>query len=178
MFTMPSLHLKSPNSRPQSTEPHTHQRSALSQPQAYNHLKDDQSGMTLLEIIIVVALLGALMGVLVTSMLTGQDTTKEDISRLGMGEIAQALQLYRVHNNRFPTAEQGLSALVLNPGTMPRWRGPYLEEDKLKDPWGENYDYEISGRNFKIISAGIDGEMGTADDITYPDTTGSDDNDS
>lgn len=130
-----------------------------------------QSGMTLLEIIIVVALLGSIMGVLVTNLLSPQDSVKEDTSRLGMGEIAQALQLYRVHNNQFPTTEQGLSALVLNPGTMPRWRGPYIEEEKLKDPWGVSYSYENSGRQFKIISAGLDSEMGTEDDLTYPETS-------
>ncbi|MCY4381025.1 MAG: type II secretion system major pseudopilin GspG [Proteobacteria bacterium] len=135
----------------------------------------DSKAMTLLEIIIVVALLGTLMTYLVTTLTSGSDSAKEDQARLGMGNIAQALQLYRVHNNRYPTTEQSLSALLVNPGSTRSWRGPYIEEEKLNDPWGVPFSYEASGREFRIISSGLDGEFGSEDDISYPevkDTSG------
>ena len=128
-------------------------------------------GMTLLEIIIVVALLGTLMTYLVTTLTSSSDSAKEDQARLAMGQIAQALQLYRVHNNQYPSTEQSLSALVSNPGTTRSWRGPYIEEEKLKDPWGASFEYEASGREFKIISSGLDGEMGSDDDIFFPEAS-------
>lgn len=136
----------------------------------------DQQAMTLLEIILVVALLGTLMTYLVSTLTSQSDTAKEDQSRLAMGQIANALQLYRVHTNRYPTTEQGLIALVTNPGgTVRSWRGPYIEEEKLKDPWGIDFDYEALGRTFKITTYGLDGVMGTEDDISYPESRSSSD---
>ena len=96
------------------------------------------AGLTLIEIIIVVALLGTLMTYLVSNLVGVQDSAKEDQARLGMGVIAQSLQMYRVHNGSFPTTAQGLKALVENPGSSRRWRGPYIEEEKLMDPFGKN----------------------------------------
>jgi len=50
------------------------------------------------------------------------------------------------------------------------WRGPYIEDNKLKDPWGNDFGYESDGRSFKLHCAGGDGQMGTEDDINYPET--------
>ena len=126
------------------------------------------AGLTLIEIIIVVALLGTLMTYLVSNLVGVQDSAKEDQARLGMGVIAQSLQMYRVHNGSFPTTAQGLKALVENPGSSRRWRGPYIEEEKLIDPFGQELSYEAEGRNYKIISGGDDATVGTEDDIFYP----------
>ena len=125
-------------------------------------------GMTLLEIIIVVALLGTLMTILVRNLTDTADQAKVDQARIAMGNIAQSLQLYRVHNNRYPTTSQGLEALVSNPGNSPRWRGPYIEKDKLNDPWLTPFGYNSDGRTYEIISAGPSGQMDTEDDIVYP----------
>lgn len=127
-----------------------------------------QKGMTLIEIIIVVALLGTLMTILVTNLTSQQDAARADQARIAMGNVAQALQMYRVHNNKYPTTAQGLDALVNSPGDSKRWRGPYIEKDKLVDPWGTPFDYNSDGRTFQIISAGSDMAMGTDKDIYYP----------
>ena len=137
---------------------------------SFKRLVVDTKAMTLLEIIIVIALLGSLMVYLVSNLTSVSDTAKEDQARLAMGGISQALQMYRVHNNRFPTTEQGLSALINNPGSTRTWRGPYIEVEKLKDPWGNDFGYEVSGRNFRIISPGYDGVLGNEDDISYPES--------
>lgn len=132
-------------------------------------------GMTLIEIIIVIALLATLMAILVTNLTQQADSAREDQTRIQMGTIAQALQTYRIHNNRFPTTQQGLDALVSDPGNAKRWRGPYIEASKLNDPWDNPFEYESDGNKFQISSSGIDGQFGTADDIFYPEKTEGDD---
>lgn len=127
-----------------------------------------RSGMNLIEIIIVVALLGTLMTILIRN-LTGQQTeVMKDQAKLAMGQLASDLQIFQVHNFSYPTNEQGLEALVRDPGSAKNWRGPYTEENKLKDPWGELYGYESDGRKYKIISGGPNKSLGDEDDITYP----------
>jgi len=127
-----------------------------------------EKGMTLIEIIIVIALLGTLMTILVTNIVNTGDEARKDQARIAMGGIAQALQLYRVHNNRYPNTAEGLDALVTDPGTSKRWKGPYIEKNKLVDPWSTPYDYTSDGRKYEITSAGIDTTMGTEEDIHYP----------
>lgn len=128
----------------------------------------NSKGMTLIEILIVIALLGTLMAILVTNLSDTSERAKEDQARIAMGTIAQSLQLYRVHNNKYPTTAQGLDALVSNPGDSKRWRGPYIEKEKLNDPWGSPFDYTSDGRKYEIVSAGSDSTMGTEKDIYYP----------
>ena len=127
-----------------------------------------ERGMTLIEIIIVVALLGTLMTYLVRQVTSMDESAREDQAKLAMGNIAQSLQAYKAHNSRYPTTEQGLDALLNNPGDSKKWRGPYIDENKLVDPWEQAFEYESNGRQFKIISPGIDGQSGSEDDITSP----------
>ena len=124
--------------------------------------------MTLMEIIIVVALLGTLGVYLITNLTQQADTARIDQAKLGIGNIRQALQLYRVHMKRYPTTDEGLVALLEDTGDK-RWRGPYLDNSsKTVDPWDQEYEYESDGRAYKIICAGSDQQYGTEDDITYP----------
>ena len=131
--------------------------------------KSRESGMSLIEIIIVVALLGTLMTFMVRNLIGQSEEAKKDQTRLAMGVIQQNLQMYRIHNNRYPTTDQGLDALFKDPGTSKNWRGPYVDsENKLDDPWGERFSYESDGRDYKIISGGPDLQVGSEDDIIYP----------
>lgn len=127
------------------------------------------AGMTLLEIIIVVAILGSLAVYLMTNITQKAEEAKLHEVRISMGGLEQALQMYRIHNNRFPTTEQGLEALMVDPGNAKRWKGPYVDSrKKLKDPWDNPFEYTSNGTRFEIVSAGPDFEMGTEDDIYYP----------
>jgi general secretion pathway protein G len=131
-----------------------------------------QRGMSLIEIIIVVALLGTLMAYMVSNLIGQSEEAKKDQTKLAMGVIQQSLQMYRIHNNKYPSTDQGLNALLTNPGSDKGWRGPYIEENKLKDPWGNSFGYDSGdGRQFKIISGGPDGSIGNEDDITYPEAS-------
>lgn len=124
-------------------------------------------GMTLIEIIIVLSLVAGLMGMIFTSVASGNETAKGKQTELLFGQLRSSLQMYRMHNVKFPSQEQGLSALVDNPG-IPSWRGPYSEPENLIDPWGSPIQYEIEANKVRFSSAGGDGEMGTADDIVWP----------
>lgn len=132
-------------------------------------LASGEQGMSLIEIIIVVALLGTLMAYMVSNLIGQSEEAKKDQTKLAMGVIQQSLQMFRIHNNKYPSSEQGLKALLENPGDLKSWRGPYIEPNKLKDPWSNDFTYDSDGRNFKILSGGPNGTLGDEDDIGYPD---------
>jgi general secretion pathway protein G len=132
---------------------------------------DREEGMTIIEILIVIALIGTLMTVLMNSILKKNEDAKVDLAKVGMSQLSNGLSLYKMHNNRFPTTEEGLGALLTAPSGAKNWRGPYTEEDKLKDPWDTELSYESTGvKSFKITSAGPDQTPGTEDDISYPES--------
>ncbi len=131
--------------------------------------EDREQGMTIIEILIVIGLIGTLMGIIMTTLIDRGDDAKVDLAKVAMGQLESGLRLYKMHNSRYPTTEEGLQALVTAPAGAKNWRGPYSESDKLNDPWDAPFGYEASGaRSFKIISGGPDGQIGNEDDITYP----------
>ena len=127
-----------------------------------------RAGMTLIEIMIVVALLATLMGILMKNVISASNSAKRDQTKIAIGNLVQSLQMYRVHNNKYPTTAQGLDALMTKPDNAKNWQGPYTENNKLKDPWDNAFTYESDGDNITIRSAGPDGKMDTDDDIVYP----------
>ena len=127
-----------------------------------------QAGMSIIEILIVIALIGTVMAIMVTNLSGRQDEAMKQAAELSMGQLESSLQMYKIDNYRYPTTEQGLSSLVSKPSGARRWRGPYTEKNKLQDPWGNEFSYESDGKTFKIISPGIDGSIGNEDDVTYP----------
>jgi len=89
--------------------------------------------------------------------------------------LSGALGMYETDNGTYPTTEQGLRALLVRPAgqELPRWRGPYIDQADLpRDPWGHGYVYlvpRVKHRSgYDLISAGPDGQLGTADDIENP----------
>lgn len=131
--------------------------------------KAHQAGMTIIEILIVIALMGTILTLIATNILDVGESARLDTAKIGMQKIQSSLDMYRIHNYRYPSTEQGLQALVVKPQEGTRWRGPYIDNNQLKDPWDNPYQYESDGRTFKIISPGPDGTFGTADDLVYPD---------
>lgn len=122
-----------------------------------------QAGFTLIEIMVVVVIIGVLGALIVPGVLDSAEKAKVTAAKTNIGNIMQALKLYKLDNNRFPTAEQGLMALVQKPtvGTIPpNWR-VYLEKLEL-DPWNNPYQYANPGvkGEVDVFSFGADGQPG------------------
>ena len=131
--------------------------------------KEKEKGMTIIEILIVISLLGMVMTLVITNLTDTQEEAQKDAARLAMAQLETNLQMFKIHNFRYPTTEQSLDALVSKPAGAKRWRGPYTQKDKLNDPWGNKFEFESDGKKFTITSPGPDGTVGTEDDIRYPD---------
>jgi general secretion pathway protein G len=127
---------------------------------------------TLLEILVVLAIVGMLVGLAVTNVDKIFGTSQKDITKLFVNQSMQApLTVYKIHMGDYPTTAEGLQALITPPAnTADRWRGPYLQESKLPtDPWGEPYQYRYPGvknpDRYDLWSKGPDKTDGTEDDI-------------
>jgi general secretion pathway protein G len=122
-----------------------------------------QAGFTLIEIMVVVVIIGVLAALIVPGVLDRADDARVTAARADVGNIMQALKLYKLDNNRFPTAEQGIAALNQRPTVgpiPPNWR-TYVE--KLPhDPWGNAYQYANPGvkGEIDVFSFGADGQPG------------------
>ena len=101
-----------------------------------------QAGFTLIELMVVLVIIGVLAALIVPNVLDRADDARVTAARTDVNNLMQALKLYRLDNQRYPTGEQGLQALVTRPTATPappNWK-PYLE--KLpNDPWGRPYQY-------------------------------------
>ncbi len=126
-------------------------------------------GLTLLELLIVITILGILVS-MVAPRLAGQ-TEKARRARAEAdvkGAIALALDLFETDTGKYPTTEQSVAALRAQPTGVDNWKGPYLKQDP-KDPWGHPYHYKFPGernpQDYDLFSVGPDGAEGTSDDI-------------
>jgi general secretion pathway protein G len=122
-----------------------------------------QAGFTLIEMMVVVVIIGVLAALIVPNVLGKLDEAKVTAARTDISTITQALKFYKLDNQRYPTQDQGLQALVAKPTTEPvppNWK-PYLE--KLpNDPWGRPYVYLNPGvkGEVDVMSYGGDGQPG------------------
>jgi general secretion pathway protein G len=138
-------------------------------------------GFTLIEILLVIVIILMLAGALVVFVLPQQEGAEKNTTRLLLGQVASALDTYRLNMGRYPTEQEGgLNALLVKPTFEnermgEKWRGPYLKPGtRLEDPWGHKIQYEMvdrsldeqkSGPPYKLFSIGPDGQPETEDDI-------------
>jgi len=120
-------------------------------------------GFTLIELMVVLVIIGVLAALIVPNVLDRTDDARVTAARTDVNNLMQSLKLYKLDNQRYPSAEQGLDALVRKPtagAVPPNWR-PYL--DKLPgDPWGRPYQYLNPGvkGEIDVFSFGADGQAG------------------
>lgn len=122
-----------------------------------------QSGFTLIELMVVLLIIGVLAALIVPNVLDRADDARATAAKTDVNNLMQALKLYKLDNQRYPTSEQGLQSLLTKPASAPvpaNWK-PYL--DKLpNDPWGRAYLYLNPGikGEIDVMSFGADGQAG------------------
>ena len=130
-------------------------------------------GFSLIEIMMVVVIIGIVVAILVPNLVGQDDKARLQAELSNQRVIAQALELYKMDNRRYPTTEQGLEALVTKPGGFPEPKNwgpePYLRKYPL-DQWDNDYVYLSDGKRFDLKSMGADGTDGGEDfdaDVSY-----------
>ncbi len=127
-----------------------------------------QQGFTLIEMMVVIVIMGILASLIVPKIMGRPDEARMIAAKQDIASIMQALKLYKLDNQRYPTTEQGLQALVAKPGSPPiptNWKSSgYLDKLPL-DPWGNAYQYLFPGihSELDVFSLGADGTAGGED---------------
>ncbi len=123
-----------------------------------------KAGFTLIEVLLVVAILGILAAVVVGNFGNHGDNARIKATRTSIAAIGTQIDVYQLDTGRYPSSLENL----LTSSDEPNWNGPYLRggKDSIVDSWGTQFSYKQEGGSYKIISAGKDLQMGSEDDIT------------
>ena len=127
--------------------------------------KTYQAGFTLIEVMIVIVIMGIMASLIVPKIMGRPDEARVVASKQDIASILQALELYKLDNQRLPSTEQGLQALVTKPSSPPvpsNWKSDGYLDRLPKDPWGNPYQYLSPGLNgdIDVFSFGSDGAIG------------------
>ncbi|WP_076000367.1 type II secretion system major pseudopilin GspG [Pseudohalioglobus lutimaris] len=119
-------------------------------------------GFTLMELLVVLAILGLLMSLVGPQVLNQLGGAKTKTAGIQIKDLEQALEMYKLDVGRFPSTSEGLDALVKKPGNATGWNGPYLKSDVPQDPWNNDYQYKYPGENgeIDIFTYGANGSPG------------------
>jgi general secretion pathway protein G len=135
-----------------------------------------ESGFTLVEMLVVIAIIGLVMGLVGPRVLSYLGDAKVKAAKIQIESFSSALDLFYLDVGRYPSGGEGLTALVERPASAPVWNGPYLKNASVPaDPWGHAYLYRVPGDKgpYQIVSLGSDGQeggTGTAADIGNSET--------
>ncbi len=134
-------------------------------------IRRDQRGFTLIELLVVVIILGLLAALVGPRFFGRVGQSKQAAARVQIELLGAALDQFKLDTGRYPTSQEGLQALQVNPGNVTGWEGPYLKKDIPRDPWGNPYQYKSPGDHgdYDLWSHGSDGAPGgdgEAADIT------------
>jgi general secretion pathway protein G len=127
--------------------------------------RDSQSGVTLIEMMVVLVIIAIVAALIVPNVIGRPDEARVTVARTDIRTIASSLEMYRLDNRRYPSTAQGLEALVARPTAPPappNWAsGGYLAQVPV-DPWGNSYVYRSPGDGapYELISLGADGQPG------------------
>jgi general secretion pathway protein G len=119
------------------------------------NFKLNEVGMTLIEIMIVLAIIGTLLTVLATNVMSKLEKSRVANTRIQLHEVQKQLDMYNSDCGSYPTTEQGLNALLTKPGEeCPNW-GPeaYIKKNQLKDVWGTELVYESDGSTVQVLKS-------------------------
>lgn len=121
--------------------------------------RSNQSGFSLIEIILVVVLIGGIVAFAATRILGGGDRAKANLAKAQVQTLAEKVQQFEMDTGTLPGS---LDELITAPGSATGWLGPYAKAAELKDPWNHPFEYSMPGDNqpFDLVSLGKDGERG------------------
>ncbi|TKD53116.1 type II secretion system major pseudopilin GspG [Sphingomonas baiyangensis] len=123
----------------------------------------DEAGLTLVEMIVVLAIIALVAALIVPNVIGRPDEARVTIANTDIRTISAALKMYRLDNGRYPSTQQGLQALVERPTTPPvptSWSAEGYLSDLPQDPWGNPYAYTSEGSSFELKSLGRDAQPG------------------
>jgi general secretion pathway protein G len=125
-----------------------------------------QRGFTLLELLVVVAIIGLLVAYVGPRYVSQIGKSETAAARAQIDALAKALDSFRLDTGHYPSATQGLAALRERPSGEAKWNGPYLQKDVPADPWGKPYVYRVPGAksDYELKSYGRDGAPGGSGD--------------
>ena len=122
-----------------------------------------QNGFTLLELLVVLAILGLLAAIVGPQVIKYLGSSKTQTASVQAKNIAASLELFRLDAGRYPTASEGLNGLIKAPASVPIWNGPYLPQaTAIIDPWGNPYKFKAPGDHgeMDVFSLGSDNAIG------------------
>ncbi|MEE9356361.1 MAG: type II secretion system major pseudopilin GspG [Methylococcaceae bacterium] len=120
-------------------------------------------GFTLIELLVVLAIIGLLAGLVGPKVMKHLGGAKTKSAKVQIEGLAAAMDMYRLDVGVYPSSEEGLVALISNPGDVRGWNGPYLRKNKIpKDPWNRDYRYQSPGEHgkFDLYTFGADDNEG------------------
>jgi general secretion pathway protein G len=124
-----------------------------------------ESGFTLLEILVVIAILGLLIGLVAPAALRQLGGARISVAKQSIERLGTVLDMYKLDVGSYPSTDQGLQALVEKPSGVDSWNGPYLKGTAPVDAWNHPYTYREpstrSGHDYDLCSAGPNGSAGT-----------------
>jgi general secretion pathway protein G len=135
--------------------------------------RKSEAGFTLLEILVVVAILGLLIGLVAPAALRQLSGARNSIAKQSIERIGSVLDLYKLDMGSYPSTDQGLAVLVQKPSGVENWNGPYLKGDGPPvDPWNRPYVFrspsERAGHDYDLCSLGASGNAGQGSEICNP----------
>ncbi|MCG0996305.1 type II secretion system major pseudopilin GspG [Acetobacter indonesiensis] len=135
----------------------------MTNPRSLSSVENDpQSGFTLLEILVVLAILALLIGLVAPAALRQLGGARVSVAKQSISRLGSVLDLYKLDVGTYPTTEEGLAALIHKPADAQNWNGPYLKDvNEPKDPWNHPYTYQApssrDGHDYDLCSAGARG---------------------
>ena len=120
-------------------------------------------GFSLVELLVVLAILGMIIGLVGPRVMKHLGSAKSDTAKLQINDLGASLDIFYLENGRYPSTQEGLSALISKPAGMDNWNGPYLKKQVVpKDPWGNDYHYQSPGNHgeYDLYSLGADNQAG------------------